>query len=75
MPAKSDYDNHRKYTFGGRKSSQTKCDGCAKVMEGRRYPVVVAQIEPIWFRGDDIVHFFHPECWAGLPEKPSVVKK
>ena len=74
MPSKQDCDNHRKSTCNGRKQPSTKCNGCAKKIEGRKAPVIVAQIETSIFRGDDIVHFYHPDCWAALPDKAVAVK-
>jgi hypothetical protein len=74
--SKSDYDNHRKSTWDGRKPPFSNCDGCKKpLMGGKKTSVVVAQIERGWFRGDDTVHIFHPWCWAALPDKPASVVK
>ena len=75
MPTKRDYDHHRKTTVNGRKQQKGwKCELCKKGFEGKNAPAISAEIETNNFRGDDIVHFYHPGCWAELPDAITAVK-
>lgn len=75
MTSKQDYDQHRLTTLNGRKNFGVwNCESCKKDIEGKNCPAIIAEIETSIFRGDDIVHAYHPKCWTALPNRPAETK-